>query len=263
MEIDGHTGDRRATVDDAEVASGRARAVLDGMLRSGDAAVSQHRWMRAIAVLVLAAAVLVVLAFRRPAPIDERLPIAASESASESASVSSTSVASSSGAGSPEEAGPPSAASDGTVVVHVVGAVASPGVVALSAGSRVVDAVTAAGGLRADADPDRVNLAAPIEDGQRVVVPAVGQEPPAEVAAAPVGASAGAAGTPGGSPIDLNRATAQELESLPGVGPATAAAIISHREAEGPFRSVEDLLDVRGIGEAKLESMRDLVVVGS
>jgi len=156
------------------------------------------------------------------------------------------------------------------VVVHVVGAVASPGVVELGAGSRVVDAVTAAGGLRTDADPDRVNLAAPLEDGQRVVVPVVGQEPPVEIVSSGTtpGGAAGdtagdTAGSPRASPIDLNKATAQELDSLPGVGPATAASIISHREKEGPFRSVDDLLDVRGIGEAKLESMRDLVVVGS
>ncbi len=149
------------------------------------------------------------------------------------------------------------------MVVHVVGAVASPGVVSLSAGSRVVDAVTAAGGLRGDADPERMNLAASLQDGQRVVVPVVGQEPPAEIGGTSGSVAGGAAGGADSSPIDLNRATAQELESLPGVGPATAASIVAHREKEGPFRTVDDLLDVRGIGEAKLESMRDLVVVGS
>ncbi len=154
--------------------------------------------------------------------------------------------------------------------MHVAGAVTAPGVVRLSSGSRVVDAVTAAGGLRADADPDRVNLAAPLTDGQRVVVPVLGQPVPPET-----DGGGGAAGTRRGrgamvvsprarppGPVDLNTATAEELDTLPGVGPSTAAAIIDHRESSGPFRSVDALLDVRGIGEAKLEALRDLVTAG-
>ena len=142
-----------------------------------------------------------------------------------------------------------------------------------------MDAVHAAGGLRADADPDRVNLAAPLADGLRVVIPMIGQPAPTELVAPSTdsgGASgstgsgatgsgstgSGAAAEPGGGVIDINSADAALLDELPGVGPSTAAAIIAHREKEGPFTSVDGLLDVRGIGEAKLEALRDLVTVG-
>ncbi len=159
----------------------------------------------------------------------------------------------------------------GMVVVHVAGAVMRPGVVTLPAGSRAVDAVDAAGGLAPGADPDRVNLAAPLVDGARLVVPLVGQPVPAEVAAEPrssIGGPGGGAAPSGtsassGAPVDLNTADAAMLDSLPGVGPATAAAIIAHRDERGRFESVDELLDVRGIGEAKLDALRDLVVAGS
>jgi competence protein ComEA len=148
-----------------------------------------------------------------------------------------------------------------------VGAVLAPGVVHVAAGARVVDAVAAAGGLAPGADAQRVNLAAPVADGSRIVVPAVGVEVPAEVPTSAVAAAGGPGGTTGGGataaagPVELNTATAEQLDGLPGVGPATAEAILAYREANGPFTSVEQLLDVRGIGEAKLESLRDLVVV--
>jgi competence protein ComEA len=150
------------------------------------------------------------------------------------------------------------AATGDQVVVHVAGAVATPGVQRLDAGSRVIDAVGAAGGLAPDADASRLNLAAELVDGQQVYVVRVGEAAPA------VPASGGAGPAPGGGPeppIDLNTATAADLEELPGIGPATAAAIIEHREQHGPFPSVESLLDVRGIGDAKLAELRDRVVV--
>lgn len=139
------------------------------------------------------------------------------------------------------------------LVVHVAGAVRDPGVRRLPAGSRIVDAVRAAGGATPDADLDQLNLAAPLSDGVRIYVPVEG-----EVVASP-GATEGATDPAG--PIDLNTAGAALLETLPGVGPATAAAIIDHRQRHGPFRSVEGLLAVRGIGEAKLAALRDLVRV--
>ena len=146
-----------------------------------------------------------------------------------------------------------------TIVVHVAGAVVAPGVYRLPATARVVDALTAAGGAAPMARTDAVNLAAAVHDGDRVYVPTVDEVPsvPAGVSgtAAPGGV---AAGVPSG-PVDLNTATVDELDGLPGVGPATAAAIVAYRDANGPFASVDGLADVRGIGPAKLEAIRSLV----
>lgn len=138
------------------------------------------------------------------------------------------------------------------VVVHVAGAVVTPGVHRLPAEARVIDAVDAAGGLTPDADASRINLAAPLVDGAQIYVPRQGEVAPAVT---------GGATTSGDGIIDLNTADATLLETLPGVGPATAAAIVDHRTRNGPFASVEGLLDVRGIGEAKLAQLRDLVRV--
>ena len=143
-----------------------------------------------------------------------------------------------------------------------------PGVFELAAGSRVHQALAAAGGLAADADVDVLNLAAPLHDGDRLYVPHRGQ--PVPVAVVPTGGAqpipaAGANGpvAPGvpAAPVDLNRASAEELEALPGVGPSTAAAIVGYRTQIGPFASIDDLLKVRGIGPAKLEAIREFVAV--
>ena len=139
----------------------------------------------------------------------------------------------------------------GALVVHAAGAVNRPGVYELRAGARVQDLLAAAGGGAPGAQLDRLNLAAPLVDGSQVYVPREGE-------AAPPGASG--SGAPAG-PLDLNTATVAQLEELPGVGPATAQAIVAAREELGGFRSVEDLLDVRGIGPAKFEALRDLVTV--
>lgn len=147
----------------------------------------------------------------------------------------------------------------GTIVVHVDGAVVRPGVHELHHGARVVDAIEAAAGLLADADRSRLNLAAPVADGQRVWVPAVGEEEPAVVT--PVGGAVGdtSSATPG--LVDLNTADQALLETLPGIGPSIAAAIIQHREREGPFERVEDLLEVAGIGPSRLAQLEPLVAV--
>lgn len=126
----------------------------------------------------------------------------------------------------------------------------------LPAGSRAADAIAAAGGASPGADPDALNLAAVLADGDRVAVPVEG-----EVPAAPVGPVAEQAGGAASGPVDVNTASAAALEQLPGVGPATAQAIVAHREAHGPFASVDDLEAVRGIGPAKLEALRDAVTV--
>ena len=145
------------------------------------------------------------------------------------------------------------------VVVHVAGAVRSPGVVFLRAGTRTVDAIDSAGGARADADLDRLNLAAPLVDGQRIYVARVGDPPGAGVIASEP--------NPGGDPtspsgsINVNAATVSDLETLPGIGPTLAEAIIAERDRRGGFASVEDLRSVRGIGESRFTQIRDLVTV--
>ena len=138
-----------------------------------------------------------------------------------------------------------------TVLVHAAGAVAHPGVYELAAHARVADLIDAAGGPTPDADVDQLNLAAPVSDGERVYVPRVGE----------VVSLARSDGDAPIGPLDLNTATLDQLDELPGIGPATAQAIIAERERRGGFTSVEELLDVRGIGPAKLEGLRDLVTV--
>lgn len=140
-----------------------------------------------------------------------------------------------------------SAAEPVSIDVHVAGWVNNPGVVNVSENSIVADAIAAAGGLRPGASADSVNLAARLSPGQQIVVPGPGN----------VGAHT-SPGEPDGL-ISLNHASATELEALPGVGPVLAERIVAHRESSGPFREVEDLLQVAGIGEAKLASLRDLV----
>jgi competence protein ComEA len=167
--------------------------------------------------------------------------------------------------GAPETSAP--ATTPVTVTVHVAGQVRSPGVYALPSGGRVADAVVAAGGTAAEADVEQLNLAARVADGERVYVPRKGETAPAVVAAPPAGAGAGSGsgsgakvGAPAG-PVDLNTATAEQLEALPGVGPATSKAILAYRSSHGRFRSVTELLEVPGIGPAKLEALRPLVKV--
>ena len=143
------------------------------------------------------------------------------------------------------------------VVVDVGGAVRQPGVYRLPIGSRVVDALEAAGGPSDSIDLDQINLAATVNDGQRVWIARRGELPP-------VGASTSAESlgrSPNASPIDLNSATIEQLDSLTGIGPATAKAIIDRRKELGRFRSVDDLLTVKGIGSSKLDSIRSSVVV--
>lgn len=148
------------------------------------------------------------------------------------------------------------AAGGGALVVDVKGAVRRPGVYSLPAGSRALDAVRRAGGVTRRADRLRVNLAAPIADGGEVVVPRRG-EAGQSVAAGTQGAAATGSTAPSAPlALDLNTASAQELEQLDGVGPATAAKIIAYREQNGGFRSIDELDEVSGIGEAKMAAIR-------
>ena len=214
-------------------------------------------WFGVGRLVAVAASVLAIGAggywlLRTPAaPVEASLPYA---SASPTTIAAETDAASTAPTGSVAvETSSPT----GPIIVHVAGAVVGPGVYELAASARVVDAVDVAGGFAPDAHPDALNLAAPLHDGDRVYVPRIGEvdQVPAGVTGVIVDT-----GRPVG-PVDLNTATVEDLDTLPGVGPATAQAIISHREQSGPFSSVDQLADVRGIGPAKLESLRGLVTV--
>jgi len=153
----------------------------------------------------------------------------------------------------------------GPLYVHVIGAVRRAGVVDVAAGSRVGDVVEAAGGLSARADPGRLNLARLVVDGERIWVPVEGAEPPEEVPA-PVSAPAETGSAPGGAasagsqaPVDLNTADSSTLQTLPGVGPVTAEAILTWRAEHGRFSTVEELVEVSGIGPRTLERLRPQV----
>jgi competence protein ComEA len=144
------------------------------------------------------------------------------------------------------------------VVVHVVGAVAAPGLVTVPQGSRVADALSAAGNATPVADLAGVNLAREVVDGEQIVVPVPGEV----VAAAPGPSSGGAPGGTGpGAPVDLNTADEAALDALSGIGPVLAARIVEWREANGPFTTVEELGEVSGIGDALLARLRDQVRV--
>jgi competence protein ComEA len=213
-------------------------------------------------LLTTAGAVLLVAVtawwlLRTPAPPVERsLPSARSPGAGVAASAGST----------------PGAPTATTVATSLVATTTATEVVvqAAGAGARVVDVVTAAGGPTADADLQAVPLAAKVTDGARVYVPRAGEVVPAGGGSSAGtdggGAAIGVASGPGpptpADPLDLNQATELELEALPGVGPATAQAIVDYRTEHGPFAAVDDLLDVRGIGPAKLDAFRDVVRVG-
>jgi competence protein ComEA len=132
--------------------------------------------------------------------------------------------------------------------VHVVGEVQSPGMYQLPIGARLVDAVFAAGGLTEDADNASVNLARELADGEQIIVFSVSQE-------------GEAAGTTASGLVSLNRASDKELEELPGIGPALSSRIIAWREANGGFKSVQDLLKVSGIGDSLLAGVVDLVTL--
>jgi competence protein ComEA len=148
--------------------------------------------------------------------------------------------------------------------VYISGAVAAPAVYPLPPGSIIDDLVRAAGGFSAEADPAAVNLAQPLADGMQVHVPVR-----AEALPTPPPVSAPAAGVRSGGVtvdltglVDINTATAAQLEALPGVGPATAADIIAYRETNGPFATIEAIMDVPGIGEGKFAEMKALIRVG-
>jgi competence protein ComEA len=154
-------------------------------------------------------------------------------------------------------AGSPSP-SPAVLFVHVAGRVRHAGVYQLHQGDRVIDAIQAAGGARKDADLRSINLAALVTDGEQIIVWKKG--PGGSVVTSDGGGGPPGSGSPA-QPVNLNTATLDQLESLPGIGPALGQRIIDYRTQHGPFASVDDLVDVSGIGEKRLEDLRPLVTV--
>lgn len=197
-----------------------------------------------------------------PPPLEASIPFATT-------SVASNAIASNTG----ETSALPSAAN---IMVYVSGEVVKPGVYVLLATARVIDALQAAGGATNQADLVVVNLAAPLVDAAQVFIPRMGSTPrvtlprPHAGINLPIAGASGGAGAGGGAVgnatsaagiVDINSATLSDLDALPGVGPSTAQAIIDYRVANGPYASVDDLLNVRGIGPSKLAAMRARVRV--
>lgn len=169
--------------------------------------------------------------------------------------------------GPPDEAGPGAAGSrkgattttEALIFVQVAGAVARPGVYQVPADTRAFQAVMQAGGFTGDADQQAVPLATRLSDGCRLYVPRQGEVISGPVLSADSSAEGG--GGASGGPVSLNSANAEQLDSLPGIGPALAQRIISHRETQGPFTSVDQLGDVPGIGQSKMEQLRPHVTL--
>lgn len=193
-----------------------------------------------IAALVLFGVLVVVSALRSGGAAVSDVPVAGGSSAT---------------TGRPSASAP--ASSGPSVFVHILGRVRKPGLYEVPGGARAVDVVAAAGGFQTDADQAALNLARAVTDGEQIIVPRVGEAPPPVPSS---GSDSPASGT-GTAPVDLNTADEAALETLAGVGPATAKAILAWRDEHGRFESVDDLLDVTGIGEKKLEKLRDGVVV--
>lgn len=200
-----------------------------------------RRGVRSLWIAGLLAALLLVTWTWVDRPRVEPAPAPATGSAAPPAPTSSPAVGEAAGTATP-------------VVVAVVGLVARPGLVTVPTGSRVADAVEAAGGLLPGTDPAAVNLAALVTDGQQIAVGV-----PGVAGSQPTSSDGG--GTGGGGPVDLNSATAQELDALPGIGPVLAQRIVAHRDEQGPFRSVDQLDDVPGIGPTIFAELAELVTV--
>lgn len=141
------------------------------------------------------------------------------------------------------------------IVVHITGAVPRPGVYALQQGARVQDGISAAGGFLAEADKSGINLARALEDGEQLDIPYV-------EGFTPVIATPEEVFVPSSDLIDINTASASELDTLPGIGPTTAQKIIEYRDTNGPFVSIEDIVNVSGIGPSTYDRIKDLITVG-
>lgn len=228
-----------------------APLLTDGELDQLFAAPQRPRWklgLGAVIVLALVVCAIVVLAIALQ-PRANAIPALAElgdESAAPDASVAVT----------PAE---PTASAPATVLIHVAGAVKHPGVYELQAGDRVIDAIEAAGGVTEAADAEQLNFARPLVDGEQIYVPEPGEAPPAGASGDSV--EGGSGGGSSGGLVNLNTASATELETLPRIGPAMSQRIIDYREQHGGFTSIDQLKDVAGIGDATFDGLKDLVTV--
>lgn len=250
---------------DSPVAEKPPILAVPAQIRRARIRVTGQALMGIVVIIGLAAVLWFVRLGMADPPGPEPIPAASQESG-----VPSTDASQATAAATPSQtvevaAGAPPG---GQIVVHVIGAVQEPGVFTLSSDERVVDAIAAAGGATDQAELGRVNLASALADGAQIWVPVAGQEPPIEVrenaaAQTPIPATdEGGPSEAGGQPVPLNTATVVELETIPGVGPVTAQRIVEFREEGGGFTSVEQLLDVSGIGEKTLASLKPYVSVG-
>jgi competence protein ComEA len=144
--------------------------------------------------------------------------------------------------------------------IHVTGAVQQPGVYILAPDSRLIDAVDAAGGLAANADSTRINLAGFVYDGQQVFVPYELTPAPPSPTPLPAPSVVGQQAVTGGGPININTASAAELDTLPGIGPAYAERIIAYREEHGPFADPIEIMEIKGIGPATYEEIKNRII---
>ncbi|GAA3688029.1 comEA protein [Yimella lutea] len=241
-----HTPLFRTPLPDTEVDTHPGRAALIG----------------ALVVLLVAGVVFGVRVFSARSAA-EPVPLAPAASTAVTSTGSATATAPGGRGGQAPYATSAAAASPTSLLVHVVGQVQRPGVVRLTSGSRVEDAIRAAGGAGRSADLSAVNLARLVTDGEQVQVPRPGESPmpaPAPAAQSGEGTVSTKAGVPAG-PIPLNTATVADLDALPGVGPVLAARIIEWRTTNGRFSSVDELGEVSGIGDKLLERLRPLVTV--
>jgi len=158
------------------------------------------------------------------------------------------------------------APTEAPIAVHVIGAVPRPGLYEFPEGARVQDAIDAAGGLLAEASTESINLAALLEDGQQLDIPYQdGSAPSSNAEPFDLPTSESATEEPGSNSdeplIDINTATLEELDSLPGIGPTTAQKIIDYRTEHGPFSAIEEIMDVSGIGPSTFDDIKDLITV--
>ncbi|WP_327275304.1 ComEA family DNA-binding protein [Streptomyces sp. NBC_01224] len=213
----------------------------------------EPRTLAALAVVLIAAAVFAAVHFWSARPHSVRAPDPVNEAAPARTSGPMTDDA---GVPEPSPGPPPTTGPGGHIVVDVSGKVRMPGIHQLPSGARVADALRAAGGARPGVDLTGINRARVLMDGEQIVV---GAPPGPPVAGSTGGAAPGGGGSPMTGPVSLNRATVEQLDTLPGVGPVLAQHIVDYRTQHGGFRSVDELREVNGIGERRFADLQPLV----